>query len=96
MRPIGFSTGAVAAGRFKDGLELLRGRRHLQFSALPLDELEPLVERLPAPDRHGFVSFHEPSRFSREAGESLLECCSRSPRAGCRSSSIHAASELER
>jgi hypothetical protein len=42
MRPITFSIGAVAAGRFEDALELLRGRVDaIELSVLRLEEVEP-------------------------------------------------------
>ena len=48
MRPIGFSTGALAKGDFRRGLEILR--RHkieiVELSALRQPELEPLMSSL--------------------------------------------------
>jgi len=67
MRPIGFSTGAVAKGKFQDALCRLRhhGVRVVELSALRLPELAPLVESLDQLDLSDFqfVSFHAPSRF---------------------------------
>jgi hypothetical protein len=67
MRPIGFSTGAVAKGDFSSALENLRPY-HLQaveLSAIRLPELEVLVRSLSQLDLTGydFVSFHAPSKF---------------------------------
>lgn len=68
MRPIGFSTGAVARGDFLSALSALRreGIKVVELSALRLDELSPLVQALPSLDLSGFefVAFHAPSRFS--------------------------------
>jgi len=68
MRPIGFSTGAVAKADFRCALARLRihGITVVELSALRLDELAPLVQALDSLDLEGFefVSFHAPSRFS--------------------------------
>jgi hypothetical protein len=67
MRRIGFSTGAVARGDFRRGLEQIR--RHslsaIELSALRAEELGPLIEAIPELDLSGFsfVSIHAPSRF---------------------------------
>jgi hypothetical protein len=67
MRPIGFSTGAVAKGDFRTAL--IRLRRHavqvVELSALRFNELAPLVQSLDKLDLSGFefVSFHAPSQF---------------------------------
>lgn len=67
MRPIGFSTGAVAKGDFQHALRRLRhhGIRVVELSALRLPELAPLVNSLDLLDLSGFrfVSFHAPSQF---------------------------------
>ncbi len=67
MRPIGFSTGAVAKGDFRSALRQLRrhGVRVVELSALRVGELAPLVQSLDHLDLSGFdfVSFHAPSRF---------------------------------
>lgn len=71
MRRLGFSTGALALGDFRKGLDLCRqhGLRAVELSALRLPELEPLVQALPALDLSGFeyVSLHAPSRYAPEA-----------------------------
>ena len=64
MRPIGFSTGAVAKGDFRRALNLLR-EHHVdvvELSALRVDELEPLVAAIPDLDlgRFSFVSIAQP------------------------------------
>src|SRR5260370_19332691 len=70
MRPIGFSTGALAYGDFRHGLEILRHiqKGAVELSALRERELAPLVESLDSLDLGFFtyVSFHAPSKFERE------------------------------
>lgn len=68
MRPIGFSTGALARGDFRRALDLLGEHEvaAVELSALRLEELEPLVAAMPTLDlrRFSFVSIHAPSRFT--------------------------------
>ena len=70
MRPIGFSTGALAPGDVPRALAMLRGGRAtaVELSALRLAELAPFAAILPTLDVTGFtyVSVHAPSRFARE------------------------------
>src|SRR5260370_42225357 len=70
MRPIGFSTGAIARGDFRRALHLMRasGLNTVELSALRTDELEPLLAALPTLDlgAFNFVSIHAPSRFDRK------------------------------
>jgi hypothetical protein len=77
MRPIGFSTGAVAKGKFQDALCRLRHHcvRVVELSALRLPELAPLVESLDQLDLSDFqfVSFHAPSRFLAADEHSVVE-----------------------
>jgi hypothetical protein len=68
MRPIGFSTGALAKGNFALGLEVQRrvGRIHaIELSALRDHELPLIVAALRSLDltRFSYVSFHAPSRL---------------------------------
>lgn len=71
MRTIGFSTGALAKGNFRRGLELCREHnlRAVELSALRLHELPALMEALPELDLSAFefVSIHAPSQY--EASE---------------------------
>jgi hypothetical protein len=65
MRPIGFSTGALAKGDFRRGLELQRGDLELdavELSAMREEELPPLIAALDSLDLRGFthVSLHAP------------------------------------
>ena len=70
MRPIGFSTGAIAKGDFRRAVGLLRAHHIniVELSALRLEELEPLSAALPelGLDEFAFVSVHAPSRFDPE------------------------------
>lgn len=69
MRPIGFSTGALAKGDFALGLELQRPHariRAIELSALRDRELRAVAEAVPGLDltRFDYVSFHAPSRLT--------------------------------
>ena len=77
MRPIGFSTGAVARGDFRHALERLR-ENHIEvveLSALRIDELDPLVSAITELDLRSFsfVSIHAPSRFVPELEQSVVD-----------------------
>jgi hypothetical protein len=67
MRPIGFSTGALAYGDFRRALEMLRGIQTgpIELSALRENELAPLVEGLKSLDLSPFtyISVHAPSKY---------------------------------
>lgn len=70
MRKIGYSSGAVAFGDFREALRLLQSN-HLsciELSALRLSEVIPLVQALPNLDleMYSYISFHAPSGFSAE------------------------------
>jgi hypothetical protein len=77
MRPIGFSTGALARGDFRRALALLRVHQIdvVELSALRMDELEPLIAALPSLDlgKFTFVSIHAPSRFDRESERQVVD-----------------------
>lgn len=77
MRPIGFSTGAIAKGDFQRALRLLRKFRldAIELSALRVDELQPLIIALPTLDLtpFNFVSIHAPSHFDRRLEPSIVE-----------------------
>jgi hypothetical protein len=67
MRPIGFSTGALALGNFVRALDMMRDSpaTAVELSALRRHELEPLVanaDRLDL-DQYSHVSVHAPSGF---------------------------------
>lgn len=77
MRPVGFSTGAIAKADFRHALTCLRtyGITVVELSALRLDELDPLVRALDHLDLADFefVSFHAPSRFSPRDEDYVVE-----------------------
>jgi hypothetical protein len=68
MKPIGFSTGALARGDFATGLAVQRHVPRIdavELSALRDHELPVLVDAIPSLDLDGFeyVSFHAPSKL---------------------------------
>lgn len=77
MRPIGFSTGALAKGDFRRGLQLqagFSGINAIELSALRDRELHPLVDSVATLDLSPFsyVSFHAPSRLERLSEDELI------------------------
>jgi len=68
MRPIGFSTGALAYADFRRGLEIVLASRlqAVELSALRENELFPLLDALDSLDLREFsyISLHAPSEFS--------------------------------
>ncbi len=77
MRPIGFSTGAVAYSDFQRALELLSLEpvSCVELSALRLHEVPTLLTALKTLDlhRYSYVSFHAPSKFTAEEEAMLGE-----------------------
>jgi hypothetical protein len=67
MRPIGFSTGALAYADFARGLEMVRrhGLHVVELSALRQNELVPMLDAIPHLDLAGlhYISIHAPSSF---------------------------------
>ena len=65
MRPIGFSTGALALGDFRRALSMLKdvGARSVELSALRDHEVDALMKALPGLELSGYryVSVHVPS-----------------------------------
>jgi len=85
VRVFGFSTGALAQGDFRKGLDILRGTsaQAVELSALREGELPTLMhalDDLPL-DQFQYVSVHAPSRLTtlseREVAELLLPCLDR-------------------
>lgn len=82
MRTIGFSTGALALGDYRRGMEMLAGRnvRAVELSALRENELAGLMAGVDDLDlsAYDYVSVHAPSRLTtmREAAvaEMLRPC----------------------
>ena len=70
MRRVGFSTGAIALGDFQTALDLLApcNLPCIELSALRVSEVQPLLGAISnlALGCYQYVSFHAPSRFSRE------------------------------
>jgi hypothetical protein len=84
MRPIGFSTGALAKGDFTRGVNVQRTFRRItavELSALRDHELPDLVSALPSLDLRGFayVSFHAPSRLQTLDEQTVFELLLRLP-----------------
>jgi len=81
MTNIGFSTGAIAKGKFWAALKLLEEAQvgAVELSALRLEELEPLVSALPAINlsSFAFVSLHCPSSFAEEDEKYILDLLER-------------------
>jgi hypothetical protein len=81
MRPIGFSTGAVARSDFRSALDQLctRNVQVVELSALRLPELKPLVDAIEQLDlsRFSFVSFHAPSQFLAAEEAFVVKCLMR-------------------
>jgi hypothetical protein len=78
MRPLGFSTGALAKGDFKRGLRLQRGNpriRAVELSALREHELPALVEAAGSLELAGFdyVSVHAPSKLGPAGEHAVFE-----------------------
>jgi hypothetical protein len=76
MRPIGFSTGALAKGDFRLGLELQRrdGVSAVELSALRDHELPVLMEAIGElrVDAFRYVSFHAPSKLQLHSEEATV------------------------
>jgi hypothetical protein len=77
MRPIGFSTGALAYADFARGLEMVHqhGLHVIELSALRQNELVPLLNTIPRLDLADFhyISVHAPSSFDPEWETTLCD-----------------------
>ncbi len=77
MRRIGFSTGALALGDFRRGLDMLRGRdiHVVEISALREHELLPLVSAVNRLELKQFkhVAIHAPSYIERSREMEVVE-----------------------
>lgn len=85
-------TADCGRGGLRARLDLLGGRVDaVELSVLRFEELEPLVEHLPALDLGSFrfVSFHAPSRFPAEAERWVLERLQGVPRRSTRAVNAH-------
>lgn len=77
MTPMGFSTGSLAFGNFRLGLQMVEGQpaAAIELSALREDELIPLIEALDNLDlsQFSYVAVHAPSRLRRLSEEKVVE-----------------------
>lgn len=77
MRPVGFSTGALAYADFREALRMLDQKevQTVELSALRQDELVPLLQAIPSLDLTGFnyVSIHAPSQYDANWEAALCE-----------------------
>lgn len=77
MRPIGFSSGALALADFRRGVGMLLGKdiRVLELSALRENELDPLLDSLDELDlaQFAYVAIHAPSGFSPQREECIVD-----------------------
>lgn len=85
MRPIGFSTGALAKADFRRGIALsnVPGIGAIELSALRDHELPSLIEALPSLDlsRFSYVSFHAPSALTTLSEHDVIGMLRMVPRA---------------
>ncbi|HVG07329.1 MAG TPA: hypothetical protein VNM67_06460 [Thermoanaerobaculia bacterium] len=83
MRPLGFSTGALAKGDFQVGIEMQRphGAKAIELSALRPEELSPLIRAVGVLQLDDFehVSFHAPSRLNGLAEGDVIALLSELP-----------------
>jgi len=84
MRPIGFSTGALAKGDFRTGIQLQRHHHSLcaiELSALRENELPLLAEAATQLDlaQFSYVSVHAPSKLSTVSERTAFDELSRFP-----------------
>jgi hypothetical protein len=77
MALIGFSTGALKLGNFKQALHLMNGTSMTagELSALRLHELPVLISALPKLNLEQFhyISVHAPSRFSADEEDGVID-----------------------
>jgi hypothetical protein len=76
VRPVGFSTGAIAYADFNRALGLLQGEAVtcVELSALRFAEAAPLLRSLRQLDlaKYSYISFHAPSSFDSEQEKMLV------------------------
>lgn len=77
MRPIGFSSGALAYADFRGGVAMLLGKdiHCLELSALRENELDPLLDAVDELDlaQFRYISIHAPSGFHPEREEAIVD-----------------------
>ncbi len=84
MRPVGFSSGALAKGNYLRGIDLQNQEPRvtaIELSALRASELEPLVaeSRSLQLDQFAYVSLHAPSQFQSLSEKEVLSFLERLP-----------------
>jgi hypothetical protein len=83
VRPIGFSSGAIAYSNFQNAIDLLAPEdiTCIELSALRLPEVEPLVNAIGTLEinKYEYVSFHAPSSFTAEQEQFLVGMLLRIP-----------------
>jgi hypothetical protein len=76
MRPIGFSTGALAYADFRQGLAILKDKHTpaVELSALRERELVPLVNAIGSLDvsAYNYISVHAPSKFEKDSETEIV------------------------
>ena len=76
MRPIGFSTGALAYADFRRGVAMLAGKdiHAVELSALRHVELRPLLDGLADLDllQFNYIAVHAPSEFEADDEEDIV------------------------
>jgi hypothetical protein len=84
MRPIGFSSGALAKGDYQLGIDLQRAIRTtaVELSALRENELAPLIAAIPSLDlaQFSYVSLHAPSKLKTLSERELLDALRQIPK----------------
>jgi hypothetical protein len=77
MRPIGFSTGALAYADFLKGVSIIQAHhlRAVELSALREEELKPLINNLEGLelDSFDYISFHVPSKLKALDEQTVIE-----------------------
>lgn len=77
MRPIGFSTGALAFGDFQHALSMLKGKsvNAVELSALRTHELPKLLDAADSLDlsEYKYISVHAPSSFTEDEEPQIVE-----------------------
>ncbi len=78
MRPIGFSTGALALDDFNHALNMLRKNtkiKNIELSALRVNELDIFVDAISKLDltQFTYISFHAPSRFDPKKEQEIVQ-----------------------
>lgn len=77
MRPIGFSTGALAGADFRRALQMLKDEPgdSVELSALRYAELKPLLSSLESLNlgKYKYVSVHAPSSFTADQEVEVVE-----------------------